>query len=211
MHRGMLRTHFATCENTSGGIGSGKSTVGQFLKTCGETVIDADDLARDVVKKGSEGLAKIISEFGSQVLAPNGELDRHVLGQIVFSDSYKLAKLEKITHPEVNELFQKLVQQFQLTGRERIFYECPLLFEHSIDQQCKASILVTCPEETRIQRIMARSGLPEGQVRKIMAEQLPDLDKAKKATYIIRNDSDLESLHRKTLVVRDSLIAHHTC
>lgn len=193
----------------TGGIGSGKSTVRYFLQQCGEIVLDADELAREVVKIGSEPLQKIAVQFGSQVLTLNGELDRQALGSIVFSDPYKLKLLEGITHPAIESLFKSLVLKAQLDGQSRLFYEVPLLFENRLDNQFKSTILVTCPIEDRITRVMARNGISRDDVCKRIDAQLSDLDKSKRSTYVIRNDSDLESLHQKTLQIRDSIISHY--
>ena len=193
----------------TGGIGSGKSTVRRILQELGETIIDADDLAREVVQKGSESLQQILTVFDPSVITTEGELDRTALGKVVFSDPYRLKLLERIIHPEIESLFQTFVLGFQLAGISRVFYELPLLFEKHQEGQFRATILVTCPLEDRVTRVMARNGLSEEDVRKRMSSQLSDLDKKSKATYIISNDSDLESLHQQTLQIQHRIIQNN--
>ena len=116
----------------TGGIASGKTTASNILRSFGATIIDADHLARKVVKKGEPALDKLVAAFGEAILTNDGELNRKKLGEIVFNDNKKLEKLNDILHPLINSLAIKLFQKERNKGKDKIVYDSPLLIEKNL-------------------------------------------------------------------------------
>lgn len=180
----------------TGGIASGKSTVSRLLKGRGYAVIDADQLAREVVRNGTSAHAEIISVFGPGSVSPSGELDRKKVAAIVFSDRSKLALLESMIHPRVRERALELKAELEAEGRQLAFYDVPLLFEKNMQTLFDRTLVVMSDPETQVQRAIARDGMPESEVRKRIAAQLPIAEKAKLADDVIHNSGSLEDLER---------------
>jgi dephospho-CoA kinase len=182
----------------TGGIASGKSTVGRLLRDSGVLVIDADVLARDAVAPGSEGLAAIRARFGDGVLDADGSLDRKALGAIVFGDDDARRALNAIVHPEVARLAAERLGALREAGHAVAVYEVPLLFENGLDAMMDATILVACPEDVQLQRVMARDGLDESAARSRVAAQMPLAEKRRRARVVIENDGSLDDLKART-------------
>ena len=178
----------------TGGIGSGKSAAAAIFEECGIPVVSADELSRIVVTPGSEGLAAVVAAFGEGVLTPDGELDRRKLGAIIFKDPSQRVRLEGILHPRIRDSFQHVLTALEATNQHLVVYEVPLLFENNLEKQMKAVILVSAPEDQRIQRVMARDKLNVDDVRARMAAQMDDQTRRSKAQYVLENDGDLEHL-----------------
>ena len=182
----------------TGGTGSGKSTVAEYLKEFGCTVVDADIIARSVTEKGSEVLKKLSDEFGQDIIDENGELIRKKLGSIVFQDSEKLEKLNEIMRSSLDEKFEKALRQAseeRLYGK--VFFDAPTLFESKREHFVDRIWVVIADRNTRIERIMKRDGLSREEVEKRMQNQLPDDVKAARADVVIYNDGSLEELREK--------------
>lgn len=178
----------------TGGIASGKSTVSGFLKKSGIPVVDADELARRAVEKGSEALEKIRSHFGAEVLGPDGSLDRGRLGAIVFGDRERLRELESLIHPEVRRMASEARDRLGAAGYDLAVYDVPLLFEKNMRDQFDRVVVVGCSRETQISRLMKRNGLDRSGAEARVASQL-DLDvKIKGATDVIWNEGTLPEL-----------------
>lgn len=181
----------------TGGIGSGKSTVARMLRQAGVDVIDADQLARDAVAPGSEGLREVVARFGEGILDPSGALDRKKLGDVVFHDEDARRALNAIVHPRVAMLAAERVQALAEQGRERVVYEVPLLFENGLDGAMRATIVVYVDEETQLRRLMARDGSSEEGARARMSAQMPLEEKRRRASYVIDNGGGLEETARQ--------------
>jgi dephospho-CoA kinase len=181
----------------TGGIGSGKSAVADLLEQYGVPVVSADELARIVVARGSEGLANVVEAFGSGVLDERGELDRRKMASIVFEDPAKRQQLEGILHPRIRERFEQVLDAIEKSGHTVAVYEVPLLFEKNLQNDMKAVILVTADESIRIARVCARDDVTEAEVRARMSAQLPEDIKRRRADYVIVNDGDLDDLRRE--------------
>lgn len=181
----------------TGGIGSGKSAVAGLLEEYGVPVVSADELARVVVARGSEGLAAVVAEFGEQVLDEAGELDRRKMAQVVFQDAAARHRLEAILHPRIRERFEQVLDALEKAGHDVAVYEVPLLFEKNLQGDMKAVILVTATESIRIDRVRARDDVTEAEVRARMAAQLPEDVKRKRADYVIVNDGNRDELRRE--------------
>ena len=156
----------------TGGIATGKSTVAKMFKQCGAIVIDADLLARDVVKQGKPAWRAIITLFGKTVLNPDRSLDRQALGSIVFRNRTKRRQLERIIHPRVAREQQRLVRRVaKRKPHAVVIYEVPLLFEAGVDKRVDTIIVVTADRETQIARLKKRNSLSRAEaIRRIQAQ-----------------------------------------
>jgi len=186
----------------TGGIGSGKSEVARILAGLGAHIIDADQLARDVVEPGTPGFAEIETRW-PQVIQ-NGRLDRPALAAIVFSDPAQRAALNAIVHPRVRERAAEMERD--LAGGV-IVHVVPLLFEGEYWKVCDATIVVIAPKDVRIARVQSRDGTGVGEIERRMAAQIDPEEAAQRATYVIRNDAGLAELQKATAEVWQSLAA----
>lgn len=191
----------------TGGVASGKSTVGRILRGLGVHVIDADDLARRAVEPGQPALAEIAGEFAGVVT--NGVLDRAGLGKLVFGDPAARSRLNAIVHPRVAGLLQLEIDQLGRDGGELIVacYEVPLLFENALDQWLRPTVLVSSEPGEQVERAMARNGWSREHALARIAAQMPLSEKQKRADYVIVNSGSLELLEANTRRVLDAVLA----
>lgn len=189
----------------TGGIGSGKSVVTRLFEEWGARIVDADILAREVVAPGTEGLKKVFAAFEDMELA-DGSLNRPKLASIIFSDPEKKKLLESILHPLIRKRWLENLEELKKTGAPLIVYVVPLFFESTSEMpEIQQVILISAPEETRIQRIMQRDQFPRELAELRIRAQLPDSAKVDKSDFVIKNDSSLESLTEKASQVFSSL------
>ncbi|KYG00221.1 dephospho-CoA kinase [Sorangium cellulosum] len=181
----------------TGGLGSGKSTVAARFRAQGLPVIDADALARDVVAKGTEGLAEVVRAFGPEVLAPDGSLDRARVAAIVFDDPDKRRRLNAIVHPRIGALLLERAAEIEARGEPLACYEAALLVENGLADAFRPLVVVAVPEAVQIARAMARDGATEEQVRARLAAQLPLADKVAVADHVIDNAGDRAATERQ--------------
>jgi dephospho-CoA kinase len=190
----------------TGGIASGKSTVSRMLERLGVPVVDADQLAREVVAKGSAGLAEVVATFGAQVLAADGSLDREKLAGVVFGDEAARKKLQAITHPRIGLLSAERLAEHHKGPAPYVVYDAPLLVEVGAHKGMAALIVVAAAEATQVARVVARDGASEQDARKRIAAQLPLARKVEVADYVIENDGSLEHLEARTLAVHREIL-----
>ena len=185
----------------TGLIASGKSTLSSYLKSQGYKIVDADAISRDITKKDRIGYAKVIEEFGRDILSSNGEIDRAKLSNIVFNDKNALKKLNDTLHPLI---FQEIDRQLDLYKDEKIlFLDAPLLFEAKLDKKCDEIILVVCDEEVQISRIQKRDKKDYDSAKKIIDSQIAKEFKIEKSDYIIDNNCEIERFYFKVdLIMR---------
>jgi len=195
----------------TGGIGSGKSEVLNRLKARGATVVDADLAARRVVEPGTDGYDAVVKEFGSEVVGPDGALDRPKLGAIVFADPERLAALNAIVHPRVAALMAEWADAAPEGGI--VVYDIPLLVEGGADRGYAAVIVVDADEEVRYARLLANRGMSRADAAARMAAQASREDRLAAADYVIANNGSLEDLDEETdrlwselVTLRDSTI-----
>ena len=195
----------------TGGIGSGKSEVLKRLKARGATVVDADLAAREVVAPGTDGYDAVVAEFGSEVVGPDGALDRPKLGAVVFADPERLAALNAIVHPRVAALMAEWADAAPEGGI--VVYDIPLLVEGGADRGYAAVIVVDADEEVRFARLLANRGMSRADAAARMAAQASRQDRLAAADYVIVNDGSLADLDQETdrvwselLTLRDSTI-----
>jgi len=179
----------------TGGIASGKSTVTAILqKRFKYIVIDADQLAREAVQKGSKGLEKIIETFGVHCLTKDGELNRGLLGEMIAEDENTRKKLNAIVHPEVKRLYDEQIAYYEKRGLPMVFFDCPLLFEAGLENTVDEIMLVVTDEEIRINRIMERDEVTRDLAEKKIHMQMKDSEKIKRSDIIIVNNGTLDDL-----------------
>lgn len=178
----------------TGGIASGKSTVSQKLRNLGFKVVDADQLARDVVVKGSPGLQSVVDRFGGDVLSSSGELDRKKLGSKVFGQPTELLALENILHPLIRKETDARRAALAQAGEAFAFYDVPLLFEKQMEPLFDGIVVVAADESVQIQRMKTRDGLNDTEIAKRLAAQIPLKEKSAKAHFVIQNNGDLKLL-----------------
>lgn len=178
----------------TGGIGSGKTTVGDIFSELGAVVIDSDQLARAVLERGSKGFDLVLAKFGDAILK-NGELDRSLLATLVFNDSQKRSELESITHPLIRQSFAEIIAS--LPREAIVINQIPLLFESKGAYKFDHIITISAPEELRIERLKNR-GLGFSDIKKRMEAQASDVERESISNSIIRNDKD--ELHLRNQV-----------
>jgi dephospho-CoA kinase len=189
----------------TGGIASGKSSVARVLRELGATVIDADQLAREVVAPGTPGWSEIRARW-PQVIAPDGSLDRKALGKIVFSDPVARAGLNAITHPRIAEAGAQLADAARGRGEKVAYYEAALLVENGLADAFDGLVVVALPRELQLARLVARDGLTPAEAQARLGAQLPLAEKVARATRVIDNAgppeatrAQVEAMHRALL------------
>jgi dephospho-CoA kinase len=178
----------------TGGIGSGKSTVARMLVERGAVVVDADQIAREVVEPGEPALARLVEAFGAEILRPDGSLDRTALAARAFVSDETRKQLEAITHPAIGEEFLRRVAAAPADGI--VVHDVPLLVESTRGYDYGAVIVVEAPKELRLLRLEAR-GVSRADAERRMALQASDEDRRKVATWLVDNGSDLAHLEQR--------------
>ena len=186
----------------TGGIGAGKSTVAQNFAELGALVIDADQLARMAIERGSDGFAEVLLRFGDEIIL-NGDIDRKKLAEIVFSDEAARKDLEKIIHPRVQAIFSEAVED--LDEDDILIYEIPLLVETDAAEKFDYVITVEADLELRKSRLL-KKGLYISQIEKRMAAQATQESREAIADYVIYNDGDEDSLLRQVENLWESVL-----
>ena len=182
----------------TGGTGSGKSTVADYLRELGYEVVDCDQIARQATAKGSPLLDELAAEFGQDIIDENGELIRKKLGSIVFGNEERLAKLNAMMKSALDERFREALDAACAKRLySKVFFDAPVLFETNREHFVDRIWVVAADRETRIQRIMKRDGVSREEVEKRMASQLPDDEKCARADLVIYNDGTIEDLKEK--------------
>ena len=189
----------------TGGIASGKSTVSSILSELGAVVIDADLIAREVVAKGTPGLAAVVEAFGPEMLTPDGELDRPKMGALVFADEARRRVLESIVHPLVFERYAELEAAAPADGI--VVHDIPLLVESRRAGEFDAVIVVDVPEEVQVERMVRDRGWTESDARARIAAQATREQRRAVATYLIENTGTREDLRQRVVDVFERLEA----
>ncbi|MFE9993113.1 dephospho-CoA kinase [Streptomyces avermitilis] len=179
----------------TGGIGAGKSEVSRLLVEHGAVLIDADRIAREVVAPGTPGLAAVVEAFGTDVLAPDGSLDRPKLGSIVFADPDKLAVLNAIVHPLVGARSREL--ETAAAADAVVIHDVPLLAENGLAPLYDLVVVVDASPETQLDRLVRLRGMTEQDARARMAAQATREKRLAIADVVMDNDVPLEELERR--------------
>jgi dephospho-CoA kinase len=173
----------------TGGIGSGKSAAAEVFCACGFALVDADILSREAVEKGSAGYAEMLKLFPDAFC--EGVLDRSKLRERVFGSKSDLELLNSVTHPII---IKRAREEIESRPSERVIFAAPLLFETGGEKLCNVTVTVACKKELRIQRIMKRDNISRETAEKIIAAQLTDRERRKKADYVLYNEKGFSEL-----------------
>lgn len=188
----------------TGGVGSGKSTVARLLAERGAVVIDADALAREVVEPGTPGFDAVVAEFGDDIVAPDGRLDRPALAAIVFTDEARRTALNSIVHPLVG---QRTAELLAAAGADAIVvFDIPLLVESNMAGGFDAVVVVEAGVDMRLARLAER-GMAQADARDRMAVQASDEQRRTVADEVIRNDGSIEELSARVDALWQRLLA----
>jgi dephospho-CoA kinase len=181
----------------TGGVATGKSTVAKMFKRCGAVVIDADELARDVVKPGKPAWREIVELFGKTVLNQDRSLNRQALGSIVFRNPTKRRQLERIIHPRVAREQVRLTKAIaRKDSKAVVIYEVPLLFEAGVDKRVDKTIVVTADRQTQIARLKKRNGLSRAEAIRRIRSQMPLAKKIQQADHALNGTLSRPSLRK---------------
>ncbi|HQI15866.1 MAG TPA: dephospho-CoA kinase [Bacillota bacterium] len=180
----------------TGGIASGKSTVSAKLKELGAAVIDADLLARDVVRKGEIAYNRIVQCFGADISLPSGDINRKKLGNIVFSDKEKLALLNNITHPEIIKRMKERIQELKAEGARVIVVDAAILIEMGLHKYVDSVWVVTVDRETQIKRLIERDKFEYREAENRINSQFTNEVRKKYADVVIDNSKPIEEVEK---------------
>jgi dephospho-CoA kinase len=187
----------------TGGIASGKSTVAKLLASYGAETIDADQVARDVVLPGSVGLQAVVNEFGAEVLSDSGELDRDLLGQIVFKEPEKRKALEQILHP----LIEKRTTELLAASKSSVVvYAVPLLVEANVDYPFDMILTVEAGVENQVSRLMNSRQMSESDARVRIGAQTSSAERVTRANFVIDSSGTKEQTKLQVVEVWKQLL-----
>jgi len=180
----------------TGGIASGKSTVAGLLVDRGAVLIDADEIAREVVEPGTPAWSKIVEHFGREILLSDRRIDRATLGEIVFDDRAKLSLLNEITHPEVMRRIADRLEELKQTD-DVVIVDVPLLAEVGARDMFDMIVVVTSDEAAQLDRMRATRGMDEAAARARIGAQTSAGERAAIADWLVENDGSLPELERE--------------
>lgn len=187
----------------TGGIGCGKTTVSNLFHAFGVPVIDADIVARQVVAPGSPCLSTITEHFGPDILLENGELNRSLLRQKVFSNTEDKTWLDNLLHPAIR---QRILTELAGVQSAYAILVAPLLLENGLEQYVQRVLVIDVPESVQVKRTLTRDNTSEQQVKAIMAAQLPRQERLNRADDIITNDSSVAELAPKVAALHQQYL-----
>ena len=190
----------------TGGVATGKSTVAKMFGQCGAVVIDADQLAREVVQPGKSAWRDITHTFGTGILNPDRTINRQTLGSIVFSHPRKRRWLERLIHPRVAREQQRLARQAARIDPDAVvIYDVPLLFEAGIDKRVDKIVVVTADRETQIARLSNRNGLSRSEALRRIRSQMPMNRKCRLADFVLDGTKDKRRLQKDVAKICEDL------
>lgn len=178
----------------TGGIGSGKSTVARMLGGAGFAVVDADQIARDIMAPGSPVLGEVAAEFGADLIGADGALNRGELARRAFASAEDTKRLNAITHPAIRAESERRFAAAEEAGEQAVIYDMPLLVDLGLHQDMDLTVVVDVDKEERIRRLVAKRGLDEADARARMAQQIDDGARLAAADVVIDNNGPLEAL-----------------
>lgn len=188
----------------TGGIGSGKSAATAYFEKLGIDIVDADEVARDVVAPGSKGLKEIVNRFGNNILLEDGNLNRATLREKVFSDINEKNWLNNLLHPLIRLRMQHLIGE---STSPYCILSVPLLVENKLTEMCNYVIVVDCPETMQLERALKRDGSTEETIRNIMASQATRNERIEAADTVLDNSTTLSALSAQIADLHNTLLA----
>jgi dephospho-CoA kinase len=192
----------------TGGIASGKSTVAARLRSRGVAVIDADELAREVVAPDSDGFREVVRVFGPSMLDSSGALDRKALARVVFKDEAERRKLNAITHPRIAALSRQRAMDLEGRGEPLACYEAALIVENGVVDAFRPLVVCACPEEVQAARLQAREGVSREDALIRIRAQRSTSEKVALADYVIDTSGTLDDNARQTDDVLRGICTH---
>jgi len=181
----------------TGGIGSGKSEVSQYLQELGAVLIDADRVGHEAYQPNTDTWRELVAAFGEQIRAPDNSIDRKKLGGVVFSNPESLARLNQIVHPRMYEMMKAQIDEYRRQGVEVVVLEAAILLEAGWNQLVDEVWVTVAPESMVVERTRERTGLPEVQILARIRSQMSPEERAKHADVVINNDGSLDDLKAK--------------
>jgi dephospho-CoA kinase len=181
----------------TGGMGSGKSTVSQIMAELGAAIIDADKVGHEAYQANTKTWRDVVATFGKEVIAQDGSIDRKKLGSIVFGNPVQLERLNRIVHPRMFDMMRERIEQYKRQGIKVVVLDAAILFEANWTPLVDEVWVVIASEPVVISRTVARTGLPEEQIRSRLRSQMSNEERIKLAYHVIRNDGSLEDLRAK--------------
>jgi dephospho-CoA kinase len=195
----------------TGGIACGKSTVARIMREGGLTILDADQIAREIVMPGEPAYEAIVARFGSEICEPDGALHRPALARIVFNDPHQKRWLDACTHPRISERLQlRAAEAFKKAPEAFVGYEAALLVETGSHAFFRPLVVVSCDAVVQRVRLRERDKLTESEIDARLSAQMPIAEKVQHADYVILNNSDDFALRERTLEVITQLRAART-
>ncbi|PRO70716.1 dephospho-CoA kinase [Alteromonas gracilis] len=200
----MTTPHQPFVVGLTGGIGSGKSGATAYFEKLGIDIVDADEVARDVVALGSEGLKEIENRFGNSILLEDGNLNRAALREKVFSDINEKNWLNNLLHPLIRLRMQHLISE---STSPYCILSVPLLVENKLTEMCNYVVVVDCPETMQLERALKRDGSTEETIRNIMASQATRNERIEAADTVLDNSTTLSALSAQIADLHNTLLA----
>ena len=207
----MSETHDTSVIGLTGQSGAGKTTVCQVFGESGFAVINADQIAHEVVEKGKPCLEEITECFGREVLGEDGALDRQKLADIVFGDKEKLRQLNAICYPYINSEILKMINRYREEKQRYVLLDAPTLFESRADDFCDLIISVTASEKNRSERIARRDGITPEQIKRRFSSQHTEKFFMNHSDFIIKNNKSVEILKEKAKEVAEKIKEYYKC
>jgi dephospho-CoA kinase len=183
----------------TGGIGSGKSTVAQFMAELGAVVLELDKVGHEVMKSGTDVWRQLVDEFGEDIIAADGEIDRSRLGKIVFNESNALERLNNIIHPEIDKIIAVKLDEYRRRGIDYVVLEAAARLDTDRSSQVDEIWTTVAPDNVVLKRLASRSGFSEKETRARIRAQLPDEERIKRADVVIDTDCSLDELRDRVV------------
>ena len=181
----------------TGGIGSGKSTVSQYLAELGAIIIDADKVGHEAFQPDTEAWHEVVAAFGKQILTPGGEIDRQKLGEIVFAHPDSLSRLNQIMHPRMYDMIEARIEEYRRQAVAVVVIEAAILIEANWTPLVDEVWVTVAPEDMVLERVKKQRGLAENQVLARIRSQLSVEERTKHADVVINNDGKLDEMKVK--------------
>ena len=192
----------------TGSYGSGKTTVTDMFRTMGARIIDADRIAHEVVEPSLPAYHDIVNEFGKDILRDDGSIDRKKLRTIIFNDPAKRERLNAITHPRIRDVEQSLLEQWK--NEPLVIFNVPLLFENNLERLVDTVIVVWLSDDIRFKRVQQRDSVDREMMERILASQLSQDEKCKRADFIIDNSGTLTETFKQVQDIVKKIYAEHS-
>ena len=189
----------------TGGIGSGKSTVSQFLAGLGVIIIDADRMGHEAFKHDTELWQEVVAAFGQQIVTSSGDIDRKRLGEIVFGNTESLSRLNQIMHPRMYDIVKTRLEEYRRQGVVVVVLEAPLLIEASWVSLVDEVWVAVASKATVLKRLQERTGLSKEESLARIRSQLPSEERVKRADVVINTDCDLDEVRARVRELWDRL------